>query len=213
MSAEETLISVGSAIVSAILVVVQAILVYRIDKSRMKFENYLGVSEKTELEIKAEIEKGSTNEIITITNRGLIPIDEFSAAITAEVQEKGFTSSFVWERKTLLGPKEIATIPLYEKLAKAHREKNLIKLCEGMEIPMENPDTGEEVLDTIYVGKLEKPFSLILDVQIHAKIQDLDKSARKKFRLSYRWRYDGFDDRIDDDYVIHVYEHMGEWKT
>lgn len=41
--------------ISAVLVAVQVYLVYRIERAKLKLESYVGISEKSELEIKPQV--------------------------------------------------------------------------------------------------------------------------------------------------------------
>lgn len=198
--------------ISLILVGVQAYLVYRIDRARLKIERYTGIGEKCELQVKPQIQ-GDTNEIIIVVNKGTLPIDEIKANLDLTIKrrnEADLSLQLKWERKTLLSPNETSTIPLHEKLWDYLTKNNLTKLYEGPTFSVENPETGEEVEDTIYTANLVKPFSILLDIQIESKVQDETNSVRKKYQLIYSWRNEPLSD-YEDDYHVTIFEHMGEW--
>lgn len=198
--------------ISLILVGVQAYLVYRVDRARLKIERYTGIGEKCELEVKPQIQ-GETNEVIILTNKGTVPIEEMKANLDLTVErrnEADLSLHLEWERKTLLSPKETTTIPLHEKLWDYLTKNNLTKLSEGPTFTVEDPETGEDVEDTIYTADLIKPFSIMLDIQIASKVQDQTNSIRKKYRLIYSWCDEPFPD-YEDNYYVTIFEHMGEW--
>ena len=198
--------------ISAGLVVIQIFLVFRINRAKQNLENYVGISEKSELDVKPAVQTG-TNEIIQLTNKGLIPIDVIKAKIDILVERRDqpdLPASFGWERKTLLSQKEVAVIPLYEKLSDFLKKHKLIELSEGIEIPSEDPETLEAVMDTLYTGVLVKPFSLMLSIEIESLTQGQKKFVRKKFRLGYSWRFEPIS-QWEDNYEITINEHMGEW--
>jgi len=197
--------------ISAVLVAVQVYLVYRIERAKLKLESYVGISEKSELEIKPEAQSGQ-NEIIKITNKGLIPIDEIKANIDFTVERKNKPNlplHLEWERKTLLSSKEVAVIPLYERLFEFFKKNKLITL-EAYEFPSEDPETGEDIMEKDYAGRLVKTFSILLDIEVESRIQGQTKTARKKFRLAYTFKPLPSSD-WEEDYEILINEHMGEW--
>ena len=197
---------------SLILVGVQAYLVYRVDRARLKIERYAGIGEKCELQVKPQIQ-GETNEIIILANKGTVPIEEVKANLDLTVNrrnEADLSLHLKWERKTLLGPNETTTIPLHEKLWDYLTKNNLARLNEGPTLTVEDPETGEDVEDTIYTADLLKPFSIMLDIQIASKVQDETSSVRKKYQLIYSWRNEPLSD-YEDNYHVAIFEHMGEW--
>jgi len=209
MTPEE--ISVILSGVSAAVVAIQVYLVYRIERAKLKLESYLGISEKSELEIKPEIQSGP-NEVIKIINKGLITIDEIEATIDILVNRKNkqdLPLHLKWGRKTLLSPKEGAVVPLYERLFEFFKKNKLMTL-EAFEFPSEDPVTGDDIMDTDYAPRLVQSFSIILDIGIEAKIQGQVKTMRKKFRLAYDFKL--FPSSVwEGDYEILINEHMGEW--
>ena len=197
---------------SLFLVAVQAYLVYRVDKARLKIEKYVGIGEKSELEVKPYIQN-EMNEVIMVTNKGLIPIEEVRANIDITVErrnEANLSLRLKWARKTLLSSKEAATIPLHEKISDFLRQNKLVRLRKLATIPIEDPETGNEVEDTLYVASLIKQFSMMLDIEIESKTQGQTNTVRKKYRLTYGWRFPPFSE-YEDDYTILINEHMGEW--
>lgn len=101
MTVEELLATLST--LSAILVAIQAYLVYRINKAKLRLESYLGITEKSELTIKPVIQAGP-NEVITLTNNGLIPIDELEAKIDMTISIKkqpDIPFHLEWQRKTI----------------------------------------------------------------------------------------------------------------
>jgi len=197
---------------SVILVAIQAYLVYRINKSKLALETYVGITEKSELRIEPEI-KSEQLEIIKLTNTGLIPIDELEAKIDINISRKNQQSisfQLEWQRKTILSSKEVAVIPLYEKLGDFLEEKKLIKMSEE-EFPSSDPETEEDIMDTISVPNLVKPFSAILGIEVKSKIQSQVKTTKKKFKLNYTLRFEPLP-FYEPDYEITIHEHMGEWK-
>jgi len=211
MTVEELLATLST--LSAILVAIQAYLVYRINKAKLRLESYLGITEKSELTIKPVIQAGP-NEVITLTNNGLIPIDELEAEIDMTISIKkqpDLPFHLEWQRKTILSPKEVAILPLYEKLNSFFEEKKLMT-TEEFEFPSEDPETGEDVTDTLSVARLVKPFSVMLQIEVKSNLQGQTKTTKKKFRLNYNFLFEPIPD-YEPDYQITVYEHMGEWKT
>ena len=198
--------------ISVIIVAIQAYLVYRVDRARLKIEKYIGIGEKCELEIKPQIQS-KTNEIIVVTNKGTVPIEEIMANLDLTVSrrnEADLSLHLKWGRKTLLSPKETTTIPLHEKLWNYMTKNNLAKLSEGPTFTVEDPETGEDVEDTLYTADLIKTFSILLDIQIASKVQGETNSVRKKYQLNYSWRNEPFSD-YEDNYYVTIFEHMGEW--
>jgi len=208
----EELLAIFSAL-SAILVAIQAYLVYRVDRAKLRLESYLGITEKSELTIKPVIQAGP-NEVIMLTNNGLIPIDELEAKIDMTISIKkqpDIPFHLEWQRKTILSSKEVAILPLYEKLNNFFEEKKLMT-TEEFEFPSEDPETGEEVTDTLSVARLVKPFSVMLQIEVKSNLQGQTKTTKKKFRLNYNFIFKPIPD-YEPDYEITVYEHMGEWKV
>lgn len=207
----EELLAILSAL-SAILVAIQAYLVYKVDKARFRLESYLGITEKSELTIKPEIQAGP-NEVIMLSNNGQIPIDELEAKIDMIIsikKQQDIPLHLEWQRKTILSPKEVAVLPLFEKLNNFFEEKKLMT-TEEFEFPSEDPETGEDVMDTLSAPRLVKPFSAMLEVEVKSKLQGQAKTTKKKFRLNYNFIFASIPD-YEPDYEITVYEHMGEWK-
>jgi len=197
---------------SVILVAIQAYLVYRIDKAKLSLETYVGITEKSELRIDPEI-KSDQSAIIKLTNTGLIPIDELEAKIDmtfSRKKQQDISFHLEWQRKTILSSKEVAAIPLHEKLGDFLEAKKLITMREE-EFPSEDPETGEDITDTFPVPELVKPFSAILTIEVKSKIQGQIKTTKKKFRLNYTFRFEPLP-FYEPDYEITIYEHMGEWK-
>jgi len=195
-----------------VLVAIQAYLVYKVDRARFRLESYLGITEKSELMIKPEIQAGP-NEVIMLTNNGQIPIDELEAKIDMTISIKkqpDIPLHLEWQRKTILSPKEVAILPLYEKLSNFFEGKKLMT-TEEFEFPSEDPETGEDVMDTLSAPRLVKPFSAMLEVEVKSKLQGQTKTTKKKFRLNYNFIFAPIQD-YEPDYEITVYEHMGEWK-
>jgi hypothetical protein len=212
MTVEELLTILST--LSAILVAIQAYLVYRVDRAKLRLESYLGITEKSELTIKPVIQAGP-NEVIVLTNNGLIPIEELEAKIDMTISRKKQpdTTQFhlEWERKTILSPKEVAILPLYEKLNDFFEEKKLMT-TEEFEFPSEDPETGEGITDSLSVARLVKPFSVMLQIEVKSSLQGQTKTTKKKFKLNYNFIFEPIPD-YEPDYRITVYEHMGEWKT
>lgn len=197
---------------SVFLVAIQAYLVYRIDKAKLALETYVGITEKSELRIDPETRNGQS-EIIRLTNTGLIPIDELEAEIDITVSRKkqqDLSFHLEWQRKTILSSKEVAVIPLYEKLTDFLIDKKLITIREEA-FPGTDPETGEDITDTLPVPDLVKPFSAILAIEVKSKIQRQLKTTKKKFRLNYIFRYEPLP-YYEPDYEITIHEHVGEWK-
>lgn len=198
--------------ISLVLVGVQAYLVYRVDRARLKIERYTGIGEKCELQVKPQIQS-RTNEIIIIVNKGTLPIDEIKANLDLTIErrnEADLSLHLKWERKTLLSPNETSTIPLHEKLWDYLTKNNLTRLTEGPRFTVEDPETGEDVDDTVYTADLVKTFSILLDIQIASKVQGETNLVRKKYQLVYSWRSEPFSD-YEDNYYVTIFEHMGEW--
>ena len=213
MTLEELLAALSA--LSALLVAIQAYLVYRLEKARLRLESYIGISEKSELEIKPETQPGE-NENIKITNKGLIPTDEIKTKIDITVERRNKPSlplHLEWERRTVLSSKEVAVIPLYEKLTDFFERNKLVSLVKSGEFSSEDPETGEEVTDTLDVPRLRKPFSLILHIEVESKIEGQVRNTRKKFRFNYRWKHPESYSGWEADYEVLINEHMGEWKT
>jgi len=207
----EELLAILSAF-SAVLVVVQAYLVYRVDRARLRLESYLGIAEKSELTIKPIIEAGP-NEVIMFTNNGLIPIDELEARIdmTISVREQpDIPFHLEWQVKTNLSSKEFATMPLYEKLDNFFKEKKLMT-TEEFEFPIEDPKSGEEVTNKLSVAHLVKPFSMMLQIEVKSILQGQKKTTKRKFRLGYNFISEPSPD-YEPNYRIIVLEYVGEWK-
>jgi hypothetical protein len=207
----EQLLAILSTI-SGIFVVIQAYLVYKVDRSRLRLEAYLGIAEKSELVIKPETQSGQ-NEVIILTNNGLIPIDELEAKMDVTISRKKPQDTrfhLEWERKTLLSSKEVAVIPLYEKLGDFLEDKKLVRIREE-EFPSSDPETEEDIIDTLSVPDLVKPFSAILEIEVKSRIQGQTRTTKKKFRLNYSYRFEPLP-FYEPDYEITIHEHMGEWK-
>ena len=197
---------------SVILVAIQAYLVYRVDRAKLALETYVGITGKSELRIDPEI-KSDQREIIKFTNNGLIPIDELEAEIDltfSRKKQQDLSFHLEWQRKTILSSKEVAVIPLYEKLGDFLENKKLITMREE-EFPGTDPETGEDIMDTLSVPELVKPFSAILIIEAKSKIQGQIKTTKKKFRLTYSFRYEPLP-FYEPDYKITIHEDMGEWK-
>jgi hypothetical protein len=207
----EELLAILSAL-SAILVAIQAYLVYRVDRARLRLESYVGIGEKSELTIKPVIEAGP-NEVIMLTNNGLISIDELEVKIDITISVKkqpDIPFHLGWQRRTILSSKEVAILPLYEKLDNLFEEKKL-RATEEFEFPSEDPETGEEVTDTLSVARLVKPFSMMLQMEVKSHLQGQTRTTKKKFRLSYNFIFEPIPD-YEPDYRITVDECVGEWK-
>lgn len=197
---------------SVILVAIQAYLIYKIDKAKLALETYVGITEKSELRIDPEIKSGQS-EIIKLTNTGLIPIDELEAKIDTIVSRKNqqdISFHLEWQRKTILSSKEVAVIPLYEKLGDFLEDKKLLTIREE-QFPGTDPETGEDVMDTLSVPDLVKPFSAILEIEVKSKIQGQIKTTKKRFKLHYTFRLEPLP-FYEPDYEITIHEQMGEWK-
>lgn len=208
----EQLLTIFS-IMSGIFVVIQAYFVYRVDRSRLRLEHYLGIAEKSELTIKPETQSGQ-NTVIILTNNGLIPIDELEAKIDITISRKkqqDMRLHLEWERKTILSSKEVAVIPLYEKLGDFLEDKKLVTIREE-KFPSADPVTEEDVMDTLSVPDLVKPFSSILEIEVKSRIQGQIRATKKKFRLNYNYRFESLP-FYEPDYGITIHEHMGEWKA
>lgn len=116
-----------------------------------------------------------------------------------------------WQRKSILSSKEAAVIPLYEKLGDFLKNQKLVTAREE-EFPGTHPETGEDIMDTLSVPELVKPFSTFIGVDVKSKIQGQIKTTKKKFRLDYTFRYEPVP-FYEPDYEITIHEHMGEWKV
>jgi hypothetical protein len=198
--------------ISAFLVAIQVILVYRVERTRLKIERFVGIGEKSELEIKPRIQYNST-EIIDITNNGTVPIEELSAKIGATIKRRSkpdLSFSASWTRKTVLSPKETDVIPLNEKISDFFKKNKLVTISNFDIGTVEDPETGDEVEDSISVASLTQALSLMLDLEIDAKIQGQATTTRKKYWLIYRPRLYPHPD-YEDDYEVTINEHMGEW--
>lgn len=198
--------------ISALLVAVQVLLVYRVDKTRLKIERFASIGEKSELEIKPRIEFKST-EVIDITNKGTVVIQELTARIDITIKRRNkpdLSFSESWIRPTVLSPKETAVVPLNERVYEFFKKNKLITTSDVYIGTIEDPETGDEVDDTITVTSLTQALSLMLDLQVEAKIQDQKTTTHKKYWLIYRPRLYPHPE-YEDDYEISVNEHMGEW--
>lgn len=154
-----------------------------------------------------------TMELLLINNRGLIPIKELIVKIdlTIEKTNESIVSGVLkWQRKHQFNPKETSTVQLHEKLKGLFEKNKLIRTVEGMTVPYNDPDTGEEMEYTAHPACLKKPFTLMLNLQIEANIEDEIKIVVRKYRLDYSW-LDDFQEGYDDDYRIAVSDHTGEW--
>ena len=199
------------SIVSGSLIVIQAYLVFRVDRARFRLETYLGISEKSELTIKPQIQPG-TRETIVLINNGLIPIEEIEAKIDARImstKQQDVIAHFEWERKTILSNKEQAVIPLYEKLSKLIKDKGFVTYEEERFLT-EDPETGEDVEDILQFPRITRQFSCELSLEVKSTMQRQSKSAKKKFILHYTYAPKSY---YDADYEITVNEHMGTWKS
>lgn len=200
-------------IVSVILLAVQAYSVYKINKAKLRLESHLGIMEKSGLTIKPVIEAGPS-ELIELTNSGVIPIDELEAKIEMSISTKKQSKvlpQLEWQRKTILDPKEVAVIPLHEKLEDFF-EQNKMATRKKFEFPVKDSETGEEVTDALSVARLIKPFSLMLEIEVKSNSQKQTKTTKKKFRLTYSFIHEPIPD-YEPDYKIAVIEPMGEWKN
>lgn len=84
----ETIIGqVALPLISATLVTRQIYLVYRQDKARLKIEGISGLLEKCELDIAMLAIRG-TEESLSITNKGLLGVDELEARARLVVERK-----------------------------------------------------------------------------------------------------------------------------
>jgi hypothetical protein len=157
--------------------------------------------------------QGGTNEIITVANKGTLPIEETKVDLDLTVKRRNEADLYLhhqWGLKTLLSPDETITIPLHEKLWDFLTKNNLTKLIKGPTYWGEDPETGEDVEDTIYIAYLVKPFSIMLDIQVESKVQDQTNTTRKKYQLIYDRRDELFPDD-EDNYEIKINRHEGEW--
>lgn len=117
-SGELVLIQIFVSLLSVFLVAIQAYLVYRVDRTRLKIERFSGIGEKCGLDVKPIIENENT-ETIAITNNGTIPVEEITVKIDLLIERRNAVSlpfSVKWSTNALLSPKETATIPLHERM-------------------------------------------------------------------------------------------------
>jgi hypothetical protein len=205
------LFQIGISILSIVLVAIQGYLVFRVDRARLKIEKFTGLTEKFALEAKPVIR--GTEELLSINNKGSVPIKELLIKINLSFErtnEANLTKVIKWQRKHQLNPTEASTVRLHDKLKGIFEEANLIKTVEGMTVPYDDPETGEEIDYTYHPAWLKKSFTLMLDMQIEANIEDEIKTIVRKYRLEYTW-IDSYQEGVDDNYKIAASDHIGEW--
>ena len=203
-SGELVLIQIIVSLLSIFLVAVQAYLVYRVDRARLKIEKFSGIGEKCGLDVQPLIQ-GENIEAITITNNGTIPIDEMIVKIDLLVERRKETSlpfSVKWSTNAFLSPKEATTIPLHEKLWPFLEQNHLARIVEEQ--------IGPDPEDMMYTASLEKQFSIMLDIQVNMTVQKEVTTIRKKYSLHYSWK-DKPTAMYEDDYIISTSQYMGEW--
>jgi len=221
MTLEEFLQQNFIAVISMILVAIQIYLVYRIDRARLRLERLTGLTEKFGLSIKPKVH--GVSEKIILSNSGLVPIEEIEAVLELTLQRKDEENKSLklkWIRYQVLNSKEEATIPLYEKLRKFLLEKDFIKE-HVVETPSGevDPSTDEPIWVKTSVYGLVKPFLAIVSLEIKSKIEGHSKTVKKKFQFHYDYVPEIFEIppplslEYEDDYRIHISEHMGEWEN
>jgi hypothetical protein len=204
-------LQIGISVLSIVLVAIQGYLVFRIDRARLKLEKFTGLTEKFALEVKPIVL--GTQELLNIENKGTIPVKELLIKINLSIErtnEANITKAIKWRRKHQLNPTEAATVPLHDKLKVIFEEIKLIQTVEGMTVPYDNPETGDELDYTYHPAWLEKSFTVMLDMQIEANIEDEVKKIVRKYRLEYTGS-DTFQEGVDDNYKIAASDYMGEW--
>ena len=198
------LIQVIATISCAVLVAIQGYRLNRVEQEKLKIEKFSRIGEKCDLDIRPVIQ-AETNEIVNITNKGTVSIDEMTAKIDLTVErrkESNLYLSVKWSTNALLSPKETTTIPLHEKLWPFLEQNHLAKLVEEK--------TGPDPEDTMYTASLEKQLSIMLDIQVSMTVQKEISSIRKKYSLHYSWKSEP-PEWFEDDYIISTSQYMGEW--
>jgi hypothetical protein len=209
------------AVVSILLVAVQIYLVYRIDRAKLKLEKFMGITEKFGLLIRPKAR--GVSEVIVLSNNGIVPVEEIHAILEITLHRKDEPEKSLrleWVRKQVLNSKEEAVLPLYEKLREYLIMNKFIRTHE-VTIPSGEIDdiTEDYIYVTTSVSNLAKRFDATLDLEVKAKIEGQTKTIKKKFKLEYDYRPEVFlmppppELEYEDDYIIRISEHMGEWKT
>jgi hypothetical protein len=209
------------AVVSIFLVAVQIYLVYRIDRAKLRLERFMGITEKFGLSIRPKAQ--GVSEVIVLSNNGIIPVEEIHAILEITLQRKGEPEESLrleWMRKQVLNSKEEAVLPLYEKLREFLVTNKFIRTHE-VTIPSGEIDdiTGDYFDITMPVSNLAKRFDATLNLEVKVKIEGQTKTIKKRFKLEYDYRTEVFsmppppELEYEDDYLIRISEHMGEWKT
>jgi hypothetical protein len=102
ISAGQDGLQVVLSILSFLLLAVQVYLVYRVDRAHLRIEQYTGISEKCEVDVKPKIQ-GRTTELLTVTNTSLLPIKELQLKINLTVErrnEADLSFKVHWQRKS-----------------------------------------------------------------------------------------------------------------
>lgn len=207
-------------LIQMIVLVVQIYLTYRIDRGRLKIEKYIGISEKASLTIEPTTRE-HCREVVVLSNAGIAPIDEIDAKIDLTVSRKktaDIVLRFDWECKTVLNPKEKATISLYEKLDPILEENGLIT-TRTEEFPSGETDieTGEHIMYEDIVRDLRKLFTVSISIEIKTKIYDMTRTINKKYRLDYDWLPEVYEEQpkdfqYEENFTIKATQLMGKWK-